>query len=302
MGQLEDMQVFIRVVEAGGIGRAAEQLGIAKSAVSRRLSELEERLGSRLINRTTRRSSLTDAGQRYYQQALKVVDQVHEMNTELADDDAALTGSIRLTVPLSFGLLHMSPAIDLFARQHPQVSIHMDFSDRQVDVVEEGFDLALRIAHLKDSSMQARKICPSHYVIAASPDYLKRNGRPNTASEIAEHNFLKYGVGNTAQWPIIDAEGKEQRFNVTSKMTANNGDFLLQMACAGHGIVVLPTFIAWQALAAGELVQVLEDCTIPSLDAYFVYPKNRFLPQRSRALIEFMAQRFGDKPYWDEAI
>ena len=109
-------------------------------------------------------------------------------------------------------------------------------------------------------------------------------------------------MGSSAQWPIIDAKGKEQRFNVTAKMTANNGDFLLQMACAGHGIVVLPTFIAWQALAAGELVQVLENCTIPSLDAYVVYPQNRFLPQRSRALIEFMAKRFGDEPYWDKAI
>ena len=302
MGQLEDMQVFIRVVEAGGIGRAAEQLGIAKSAVSRRLSELEARLGTQLITRTTRTSSLTEAGQRYYQQALKVVDQVHEMNTELADADAALSGSIRLAVPLSFGLLHMGPAIDLFVREHPQVSIHMDFSDRQVDMVEEGFDLALRIADLKDSSMQAKRICPSHYVLAASPDYILRHGSLKQPSDIINHDFLKYGVGSSAQWPIIDAKGKEQRFNVTAKITANNGDFLLQMARAGHGIVVLPTFIAWQALAAGELVQVLEDCTIPSLDAYVVYPQNRFLPKRSRALIDFMAKRFGDEPYWDKAI
>ena len=302
MGQLEDMQVFIRVVEAAGIGRAAEQLGIAKSAVSRRLSELEERLGTRLISRTTRRSSLTEAGQRYYQQALKVVDQVQEMNSELADAEAALTGSIRLAVPLSFGLLHMGPAIDLFAKAHPELSIHMDFADRQVDMVEEGFDLALRIADLKDSSMQARKVCPSHYVLAASPEYIAKRGRPDAPEEIIHHDFLKYGVGSSAQWPIINAQGKEQRFNVNAKMTANNGDFLLQMARAGHGIVVLPTFIAWQALAAGELVQVLEDCTIPSLAAYFVYPKNRFLPQRARALIDFMVERFGDEPYWDKAI
>lgn len=302
MGQLEDMQVFIRVVEALGISRAAEQLGIAKSAVSRRLSDLEARLGTQLINRTTRTSSLTEAGQRYYQQALKVVDQVHEMNTELAIADAALSGSIRLAVPLSFGLLHMGPAIDMFVREHPQVNIHMDFSDRQVDMVEEGFDLALRIAHLKDSSMQAKRICPSNYVLAASPDYILRHGSPKDPGDMINHDFLKYGVGNSAQWTIIDPQGKEQRFNVEAKVTANNGDFLLQMARAGHGIVVLPTFIAWQALAAGELVKVLEDCTIPSLDAYVVYPKNRFLPQRARALIDFMAKRFGDEPYWDKAI
>jgi len=302
MGQLENMQMFIRVVESAGIGRAAEQLGIAKSAVSRRLTELEERLGTRLINRTTRTSSLTEAGTHYYQQALKVVDQVQEMNAELADAKAALSGTIRLAVPLSFGLLHLAPAIDLFTQQHPQLTIHLDFSDRQVDIIEEGFDLALRIAELRDSNIQARKVCSSHHVLAASPEYLKRKGCPKHPSEIKQHEFLKYGVGNSALWAITDTEGKKHRFSVQSKMSANNGDFLLQMAKAGHGIVMLPTFIAWQALASGELVQVLPDCSLPSLNAYFVYPRNRFLPLRARALIDFMVERFGENPYWDQAI
>ena len=172
MGQLEDMQLFIRVVDAGGIGRAAEQLGIAKSAVSRRLSELEARLGCRLIQRTTRTSSLTDIGQRYYAQAQKLIDQVDEVHLDMVNESKALSGSIRLAVPLSFGLLHLSSAIDLFIKQHPGISVQLDFSDRQVDLVEEGFDLALRIADLQDSSIQARKICPSHHVLVASSDYL----------------------------------------------------------------------------------------------------------------------------------
>lgn len=302
MGQLEDMQVFIRVVEADGIGRAAEQLGIAKSAVSRRLSELEKRLGTLLINRTTRSSSLTEAGRSYYQQSLKVVDQVAEMNSELQDAERALAGTIRLAVPLSFGLLHLGPAVDLFMKQHPQLSIHLDFSDRRVDIVEEGYDLALRIAELEDSSMQARRICPSRHVLAASPAYLERAGVPQTPAELAQHEVLKYSGSSTDQWTITDATGKQHSPGLKDGIVANNGDFLLQMACAGHGLVILPTFIAWKALAAGDLVTLLPDCSLPDLTAWIVYPRNRYLPRRVRLLIDFMVERFGDRPYWDQAI
>lgn len=302
MGQLEDMQVFIRVVEAGGIGRAAEQLDIAKSAVSRRLSELEKRLGTRLVNRTTRTSSLTDAGRSYYQQALNVVDQVAEINSEVQDSECALSGTIRLAVPLSFGLLHLGPAIDLFMKQHPQLRIHMDFADRQVDIVDEGFDLALRVAELRDSSNQARRIFSSRHVLAASPAYLERLGVPRTPEDLEQHQFLKYAGSTSGQWSITDANGKHHKLDLTATIVANNGDFLLQMACAGHGLVILPTFIAWKALAAGDLVKVLPDCALPTLDAWFVYPRNRYLPRRVRLLINFVVERFGERPYWDQAI
>jgi DNA-binding transcriptional LysR family regulator len=302
MGQLEDMQVFIRVVEADGIGRAAEQLGIAKSAVSRRLSEMEKRLGALLINRTTRSSSLTEAGRSYYQQALKVVDQVAEMNSELQDADCAVAGTIRLAVPLSFGLLHLGPAIDLFMQQHPQLSILMDFSDRQVDIVEEGFDLALRIAELGDSSMQARRICPCRHVLAASPDYLERTGVPRTPQDLEQHQALIYSGSSTGQWTVSDTDGKRFSPGLKAAIIANNGDFLLQMACAGHGLVMLPTFIAWKALASGDLVRLLPGCSLPDLNAWFVYPRNRYLPRRVRLLMDFMVERFGDRPYWDQAI
>ncbi len=302
MGQLEDIQVFIRVVEAGGISRAADQLGIAKSAVSRRLSELEKRLGTRLISRTTRTSNLTEAGRSYYQQVLKVVDQVAEIESELHDTECALTGNIRIAVPLSFGLQHLGPAIDLFIKQHPQLRIDMDLSDRHVDIVEEGFDLALRISELKDSSIQARKICPCHHVMAASPDYLAQMGVPQTPKDLEQHRFVTYSGGQSGQWVITDAGGKRHNPTMPASIVANNGDFLLQMACAGHGMVVTPTFIVWKSLAAGDLVQVLPDCSWPSLNAYFIYPRNRYLPRRVRLLIDFMAERYGDRPYWDQAM
>ncbi len=301
MGQLEDMQVFIRVVEAGGVGRAAEQLGIAKSAVSRRLTDLEARLGTRLLNRTTRISSLTASGNSYYQQAIKVVDQVNEINSELMDAESALNGNIRLAAPLSFGLLHLSPALDVFMKQHPALTIHLDFSDRQADLVEEGFDLALRIAELKDSSVQARRICPARHALLASPAYLKQQGEPHKPNDLKHHHILKYGGGSISHWLITDTNGKRHNLHLSSKMVANNGDFLLHMAIAGHGIVMLPTFIAWKSMISGELVRVLPDCSLPSLNAYFVYPQNRYLTQRVRRLIDFMVERFGDRPYWDQA-
>ncbi len=299
MGQLEDMQVFIRVVEAGGIGRAAQQLGLAKSAVSRRLSELEKRLGSRLIQRTTRTSSLTDAGQSYYQQVLKLVDEVDEINSELQDDECAVTGRLRLAVPLSFGLLHLTPAIDEFIQRHPQLTITLDFSDRQVDIVEEGFDLALRIGPLHGATTQARKLFESQHVLAASADYLARHGTPATPQDLDAHSVLKYAGGTSGPWSITDRRGTRHTPNMATRIVANNGDFLLHMACAGHGIVMLPTFIAAQSLERGALVRVLADCALPSQDAFFIYPRNRYLPKRARLLIDFMVERFGGHPYWD---
>jgi DNA-binding transcriptional LysR family regulator len=301
MGQLEDIQVFVRVVEAAGIGRAADQLNIAKSAVSRRLSELEERLGTKLINRTTRRSSLTDAGRAYYQQALKVLDQVNEMNGGFTENATNLTGTIRFAAPLSFGLSHLGPAIEEFSSMHPDLNIHIDFSDRQVDIIEEGFDVAFRIAELKDSSIQARKVFQSHHKLLASPDYLNKKGRPTLIDDLNQHDFLRYGVGSSAHWAITDNEGRAHKITLMSKISANNGDFLLQMAMSGHGIVMLPTFIAWQALKQGELEQVLPDYQIPSLNGYCLYPKNRFLPTRARVLIDFLVNRF-ETPYWDTEL
>jgi DNA-binding transcriptional LysR family regulator len=194
MGQLEDMNAFIRVVEAGGISRAAEQMDIAKSAISRRLADLETRLGVRLINRTTRTSSLTEAGQSYYERAVRVIDDVAELNTITADSNCTLEGTIRLAAPLSFGLAHLTPAIDAFTKEHPELNFNVDFSDRQIDLVEEGIDVAVRIADLKDSTLVARKISPIRLMLCASPDYIKENGLPETPGELKKHRLLQYSI------------------------------------------------------------------------------------------------------------
>ncbi|MGB1800334.1 MAG: LysR family transcriptional regulator [Gammaproteobacteria bacterium] len=300
MGQLEDMNVFVRIVESGGISRASEQLGLAKSAVSRKLVELETRLGVVLLNRTTRKSSLTEAGTSYYQSAIKILDDVNELNTTTVNSNTSLEGTINLAAPLSFGLCHLSTAIDLFLKQHPELTINIDFSDRQVDLIQEGLDLAFRIADLKDSNLIARKISPIRLVLCASPKYLKKHGTPKTPSDLKQHRLLQYNSGSTSTWKLQDKKGKQHHVNFSAKIIANNGDFLKDMAISGHGIIAIPTFITWQAIKKKKLVPILSDYVLPNLNAYAVYPKTRHLSYRTRMLIDFLIDRFGDNPYWDQ--
>lgn len=299
MGQLEDMSVFVRIVEAGGIGKAADQLGIAKSGVSRRLVALESRLGVPLINRTTRSSSLTSVGREYYERAIKLIGDVSELDALATDEGKSLEGQLRLAVPLSFGLCHLSPAIDMFAREHPGLTINIDFSDHQVDLVRQGVDLAIRIADLKDSSLKARRVCPIRLLLVASPSYLEKHGTPRIPEDLKTHEVLGYKLGGGNTIRLINVKGDEQLVHTSARMTANNGDFLHDMALAGHGIAVLPTFIVWQSLARRDLVPVLEPYSAPTLSAWAVYPQTRYLSQRARRFIDFLTKRFGDKPYWD---
>ena len=299
MGQLENMQVFVRIVEAGNITKAAEQLNLAKSAVSKRLGDLETRLGSKLINRTTRTSSLTDAGNQYYQRVKLLIGEVNSLNGDMACKTQVLSGSLRLAVPLSFGISHLTPAIDVFMRQHPDLHIEIDFSDRKVDIIEGGYDLAFRIGSLPDSGLQARKITPIKHAICASPSYLKRQGMPTTPKELATHKIVKYGNWPLAGMPLLDSTGQQHLVNMDACLTANNGDAMKQIALSGHGIVMLPTFIVWDALAKGDLVPILENYSLATMHAYAVYPSTRYLPRKVRSLIDFLVERFGDQPYWD---
>ncbi|MDX1795469.1 MAG: LysR family transcriptional regulator, partial [Hydrogenovibrio sp.] len=226
MGQLEDIQIFVRVVEAGGIGKAAEQLNMAKSAVSRRLSELEARLETKLIHRTTRSSHLTEAGQFYYQRSLGLMASVEEMNQRLSDEDRHLEGGLRLSIPLSFGLQHLSPLLDEFARRYPKIKLYIDFSDREIDLIEEGLDMAVRISDLKDSSVQARKIAPIRFVLVASPGYLEAHGEPKDLQSLKHHQLLKYGNDELNSWRLEDEQGQKHDISFASRIHANNGEFL----------------------------------------------------------------------------
>ncbi len=301
MKPFEEMQHFVRIVEAGSISAAAEQLGVAKSGVSRRLSDLESRLGVRLLNRTTRRSSLTEAGRSYYEGALKLLSDLAELDAQVTGCEAALAGRLRMAAPLSFGLAHLTPAIEEFMRTHPDILVDVDFSDRQVDLVAQGADLAIRIAELRDSSLKARKLCPIRLLLCASPAYLERHGTPRSADELVDHQVLLYDIGGGASLRLSDGRGGELSLPVQPRLVANNGDFLRDIAIAGHGIVLTPTFIAWQALAMGELLPLLPESWPLAINAYAVWPQSRFLSARARRFIDFLAERFGDNPYWDQS-
>lgn len=300
MGQLEDMAMFTRIVDAGGIGKAAEQLNIAKSAVSRRLSELEHRLGVQLLVRSTRSYKLTEAGRLYYQRTQNILDDVSELNELASGNKVSIEGTLKISAPLSFGLMHLSPLIDAYAKQYEDLIFQLDFTDRHVDLIEEGIELAIRIGNLPDSNIQAKRITPIKHVICASPDYLDKFGTPKTPTELQNHAFLQYGLLNDKKIQIEDKNGNNQILATPSKITANNGDFLKLMAMQGHGITYLPTFMTYQELADGKLVSVLNEYQLPAMNAYAVYPRNRFLPERCRRFIDFLTAKFGEIPYWDQ--
>jgi DNA-binding transcriptional LysR family regulator len=300
MNPYEEMQHFVRIVEAGSISAAADQLGVAKSGVSRRLAELENRLGVRLLNRTTRRSSLTEAGRSYYEGAVKLLSDLAELDAQVTGCETALAGRLRLAAPLSFGLAHLAPALEEFMRTHPEILVDIDFSDRQIDLVAQGVDLAIRIAELRDSSLKARRLCPIRLVLCASPRYLERHGTPSSAEQLSAHQVLLYDIGGGSALRLGDGRGGEVILPMRPRLVANNGDFLRDIAIAGHGIVLLPTFISWQALAMGDLVPLLPECWPAPLNAHAVWPQSRFLPARARRFIDFLAERFGQNPYWDQ--
>ncbi|WP_114800429.1 LysR family transcriptional regulator [Moraxella canis] len=300
MGQLEDMALFVRIVEAGSITKASEQLNMAKSALSRRLKDLESRLNVQLISRNTRSSALTDQGRHYYDQARNILGDVEILNEQISGIKARIEGTLRITTPLSFGLMHLSDIIDNYAKRHPYLDFELDFSDRHVDLVEEGYELAIRIGELKNSSYQARRLTQIRYVLCASPAYIQEHGMPKTIDELGQHEFLQYGLGKQSSLQLMDRHGQTHHLDFSSKIKANNGDFLVKMACKGYGIAFLPTFLTYQTIASGALIPVMTDYELPSLNAYAVYPQNRHLSQRCRSFIDFIIDELGDDPYWDE--
>ncbi len=299
MGQLENMQLFIKVVELGSITRTADNLDMAKSAVSRRMTELERDLGVKLIQRTTRSSHLTEAGKTYYRKSKLLVSEVEELHAELNCQQQSLSGTLKLAVPLSFGLSHLMPALDVFLKAHPDLKLDVHFSDSRVDIVEQGFDLAFRIGQLQDSSLRSRAITPIKQLLCASPEYLAKYGEPKNIEQLKTHNLLKYSGLSVTGLPIEDPNGKTYMLSLNSNCSANNGDFLKSMAVAGHGIIMGPTFIAWKEFQSGKLVPIMTDHKFEHIQAFAVFPETRFMPAKVRVFIDFLVARFGDEPYWD---
>lgn len=300
MDRFAAMRMFVRVVEAGSISGAAARLEVAKSAVSRRLTELEQHLGAQLLHRTTRRLNLTDSGRAYFEHAQRILADLDEAEAAVAQAHTGLRGRLRIALPLSFGLLHLSDPIKAFMALHPEVEFDLDFNDRQIDLMQEGFDLAIRIANLPDSSLIARRLTPIRHLLGASPGYLQRHGTPTRPDDLRQHVCLAYSnLPNPGLWHYRTPDGAPGSVQVPVKLLANNGDFLYQAALAGHGLILHPTFYLREALRDGALVALMTDHVWPELNAYAVYPPTRHLSSRVRAFVDFLAQRFADQPAWE---
>ena len=303
MDRLSNIEAFVTVIESGSFSAAAERLGIARSMVSRRVVALERHLGVQLLQRTTRSLSLTEPGRQFFERALRLLTDLDEAEQSVADDAVELRGRVRLAAPLSFGLHHLVGALNDFLLTHPEVELDLDLNDREVNLVEEGFDLAVRIGTLRDSTLLARRIGLVRFVTCASPAYLTRHGEPRSPADLAGHVGLHYANLPPRQaWQFGDGDSTAQAAVPRLRMRANNGDALAAAAAAGLGLITSPTFISWERIKAGELVPVLEKFPRPPVGIYAVYPPGRLMPRRVQALSEHLASRFGDLPYWDRAL
>lgn len=303
MDKLAAIEAFVAIVETGSFGRAAERLGIGTPLVSRRLGQLETALGIQLLQRTTRTSSLTGPGRDYYARATRVLADLEDAEQAIVDDSAALRGQIRVAGPLSFGLRHLIPATNDFLDENPGLSLDLDLNDREVNLVEEGFDMAVRIGRLQDSSLLARRLGTARFVTCASPAYLARYGTPTRPEELSQHIGLHYSnVGVSQAWRFLDAKGNASDGTPQIRLRVNNGDALCAAAVAGLGIIRSPTFVAADEIVAGRLQTLMPDFHNQTVGIHAVFPPGRLVPRRIRVLTDYLASRFGELPEWDRRL
>lgn len=300
MDRLRAFEVFVAVVAQQGFARAAEALDTSPANVTRYIAELEARLGSRLINRDTRKLSLTASGEALYDRARAILDDVALAEALSSSATLKPQGRLRINAPLSFGLLHLAPRWPAFARRYPEVELDVSLIDRVVDLVDEGFDLAIRISRGGSPHNAARKLATSCNVLCAAPAYLRRHGRPKTPADLAQHACIAYSYSGT-EWQLDDADGKRHAVKIRAIMQTNNGDTAAAAAIGGLGIVWQPTFIVGPALRAGQLVRVLPGYRVPDIDILAVYPSRRHPSAKVRAMIDFLVDEFSGTPPWDVA-
>ncbi len=303
MNLFENMDTFVKIVDLQSMSAAADRLGIAKSVVSRRLKDLESHLGAELFRRTTRQLVLTDTGHAYYLRSVQILEDVLETEHSISRKHKELKGKLRIALPATFGNMHVAPLLNEFLDLHPEIDFDLHFSDREVDLVEEGFDLALRISKLEDSTLIARKITNIKRVFCASPTYLEKRGIPDSPVSMSTHCALTYSHDRVRDsWVFFDSNGQELNIKLRPTIRSNSGEYLRDAAVAGKGITFLPAFIIYRELNEGSLIPILMNYSTPTVNLYAVYPQTRHLSSRVRTFIDFIVQHCSDTPYWDEPL
>lgn len=297
MDRFKEMQAFAAVADAGSFVRAAEALQVSKTAVSRLIGDLEARLGVRLLHRTTRRLSLTAEGELFHARCKALTADVEEAEAEVTARAGEAVGQLRLNVPVSFGLMHLAPLWPAFLQQHPKVTLDVTLADRIIDLVDEGYDLAVRIAQLPASSLVSRKIASTRLVLCASPDYLRRHGEPSHPADIARHTVFTYTLLATGDtWNFEGPDGPVE-VKVTPRLRSNNGDTCCTAALQHQGIVLQPSFMVSHHLRAGALVEVLPQYRSLELGVYAVYASRRHVTPKVRVVIDFLVEAFRTCPW-----
>lgn len=300
MAQLSDIAVFVQVVDKGSFTAAAEHLALSKSVVSKYVTRLEEHLDVRLLNRTTRRLSLTEAGQILYERSLRALNEIQAAEAEVSKLHDTPRGRLKINVPMSFGIRHIAPALAVFAQRYPELTIDMRLDDRQVDLIEEGFDLAIRIAELPDSSLVARRLSSCRHVVCASPAYLEKHGEPQLPEQLSQHAVLNYQYqASPNQWHFIAPDGRPVSVPVRGVVTMNNSLALLEAAKAGAGILLTPSFVAGEDIKQGNLQPLLTNYRAKELSIYAIYPERRHLLPKVKVFVDFMKDYLDDPPFWD---
>lgn len=299
MDHFHVLTAFVRVVETGSFARAAERLDRSVSAVSRAVAELETHLGARLLNRTTRRLSLTETGQAFHERAVQLLADLEEAEAAVGASTLEPRGTLKLTCATTFGIRHLAPAIAAYAQRHPRVRFDVELSDRVVDLVEEGFDLAIRIGTVRSQALIARRIGTTALVCCAAPAYLERHGAPEAPQDLARHACLTYAYSQERNvWRFTDRDGVVQAVTVSGPAHSNNGALLTALAVAGMGVHLEPDFVVAPHVRAGRLVRILRGYAPEAGSINAVYPSRRHLSAKVRSFIDFVAERFAADPAW----
>lgn len=300
MDRLRAFEVFVAVVARQGFARAAEALDTSPANVTRYVAELEAHLGTRLLHRHSRRLSLTDSGQALFERARSILDDVAEAEALAAATTLQPRGRLRINVPVSFGILHLAPLWPRFLQAHPEVELDVALNDRVVDIVDEGYDLGIRISRSGSSANIGRKLAASRNIVCAAPAYLRQHGKPRQPADLAAHQCIGYTLASTGDdWHFVDAQGQAHVVRAPCRMHANNGDTARAAALAGAGIIWQPTFLIGDDLRAGRLLPLLPGYAMPDIDILAVYASRRQLSAKVRVMVDFLADAFAGVPPWE---